>query len=113
MLALLDNNVPRSVGLLLGDRGWDIVEVRAVLAHDAPDVDVLAYARATVRVLLTHDRGLARRARAAGHPSVWLRTPETQDRDRLESCLAEVEAALAGGYPQVEVTKAGARVLAR
>jgi hypothetical protein len=39
------------------------VEVRDVLASDAPDADVLAYARATARVLVTHDRGLTRHAR--------------------------------------------------
>ena len=96
--------------MLLADRGWDVVEVRAVLAHDAPDADVLAYARASGRRLLTHDRGLARRAREAGHPSVWLRTPETQDRDRIESYLPSLETALAGGQLQVQVIRTGLRI---
>jgi predicted nuclease of predicted toxin-antitoxin system len=65
---LLDSNVPRGVTHLLRDQGEDVVEVRVVLAANAPDADVLAYASATATVLVTHDSALARRARALGHP---------------------------------------------
>jgi hypothetical protein len=34
--------VPRGVTHLLSDQGEDVVEVREVLAADAPDADVLA-----------------------------------------------------------------------
>ena len=107
MDALLDNNVPRSVTHLLQDQGWDAVEVRDVLASDAPDADVLAYARATARVLVTHDRGLARRARLARHPHIWLRTRETQDLDCLVAVLVEVERALNEGAVDLRLTAGG------
>lgn len=111
MDCLLDNNVPRSVTHLLRDRGWGVVEVRDALAPDAPDADVLAYARATGRILITHDRGLVRRARAAGHPLVWLRTGETDDRDRLAVELPEIEAALDRGACEIQVFKRELRIL--
>ena len=111
MDCLLDNNVPRSVTHLLRDRAWDAIEVRDALAPDAPDAEVLAYARATGRVLITHDRGLARRARAEGHPLVWLRTAETEDRDRLAAELAKIEAALDNGASEIQVLKSELRTL--
>jgi len=107
---LLDNNVPRSVTHLLRDRGRDVVEVREVLAADAPDVDVLAYARATERVLATHDVALARRARASAHPHVWLRTREVDDRDRLADELDRIEGALRGGASDVRLLRSGLRI---
>lgn len=81
------------------------MEVRDALAPDAPDADVLAYARATGRVLVTHDRGLARRARAAGHPLVWLRTLETEDRARLATEIHQIAAALERGSAEIQVLK--------
>ena len=103
--------MPRSVTLLLRDRGWGAIEVREALAPDAPDSQVLAYSRATHRVLITHDRGLVHRARAAGHPFVWLRTRETDDRDRLVAELPEIEAALARGATEIQVLKRELRTL--
>jgi predicted nuclease of predicted toxin-antitoxin system len=100
---LVDNNVPRSVTLLLSDKGYDVVEVRAVLAHDAPDDAVVAYARARGLVLITHDRGCARRALASEVPHVWLRTREIQDRDRLEEALPEINAQLKGGAIRISL----------
>jgi predicted nuclease of predicted toxin-antitoxin system len=94
---LLDNNVPRGVTHLLRDRGDDVVEVREVLAANAPDADVLAYARATARVLVTHDTALARRARQLQHPCLWLRTREVHDMERIRTELATIAAALAAG----------------
>lgn len=104
---LLDNNVPRSVTHLLRDRGRDVVEVREVLAPDAPDADVLAYARATERVLVTHDVALVRRARASAHPHLWLRTREVDDRERLAADLDTIEEALAEGADAIRLLRSG------
>lgn len=103
MAWLLDNNVPRGVTHFLRDRGEDAVEVREVLAANAPDADVLAYARATASVLVTHDSALARRARAIGHPCVWLRTREVHDVERFRTELAAIAAALAAGSVDIRV----------
>ena len=98
---LVDNNVPRSVTVLLRDRGHEAVEVREALSHDAPDAAVVAYAHAQDLGLITHDRGCANRARRAGVVHVWLRTPEQRDRDRLDGSLSEVSAAIAAGAVRV------------
>ena len=103
MAWLLDNNVPRGVTHLLRDRGEDAVEVREALASNAPDADVLAYARATARVLVTHDAALARRARAVRHPCVWLRTREADDVERFRAELPSIAAALAAGSVDIRV----------
>ena len=107
MAWLLDNNVPRGVKHLLRDRGDDVVEVREVLSASAPDADVLAYARATATVLVTHDSTLARRARALGHPCVWLRTRETHDVERLRTEHTVIAAALAAGSIDIRLSEAG------
>jgi len=88
---LIDNNVPRAVTRLLRDRGHDAVEVREILGSAALDADIRAYAVAEGRILLTHDRGLARRCRQWGEAHVWLRCPEPDDRRHLESHLADIE----------------------
>ena len=103
MAWLLDNNVPRGVTHLLRDRGEDVVEVREVLGANAPDPDVLAYARATARVLVTHDTALARRARAMRHPCVWLRTREVHDVERFRAELSAIATALAAGSVDIRL----------
>ena len=64
---LVDNNVPRGVTTLLLDLGHEVAEVRQALADNAPDSSVAAYAAAEGFVLVTHDRGLARRCLLAGY----------------------------------------------
>jgi predicted nuclease of predicted toxin-antitoxin system len=98
---LVDNNVPRSVTLLLRDHGQDAAEVRDALAHDAPDVAVVAYAASQNMWLITHDRGCARLALKAAVPHVWLRTPEPRDADRLRELLDEVIPVLERGVVRV------------
>lgn len=105
MAWLLDNNVPRGLTHLLRDRGEDAVEVRDVLAANAPDADVLAYARATARVLVTHDAALARRARAVRHPFVWLRTREVDDVERFRAEISAIAEALAAGSVDIRLRK--------
>lgn len=97
----VDNNVPRSVTVLLRDRGHEAVEVREVLSHDAPDAAVVACAHAQDLGVITHDRGCAARARRAGVVHLWLRTPEQRDRDRLDGSLSDVMAAIGAGAIRV------------
>lgn len=72
-----------------------------MLAQDAPDDAVVAYAHAKELVLVTHDRGCARRALASGLPHLWIRTREMAARDRLHDALNEIEAAFDGGATRV------------
>jgi predicted nuclease of predicted toxin-antitoxin system len=112
MRCLIDNNVPRSVTLLLRDAGHEAVEVRAVLGPQAEDSAVAAYAAARQLVLVTHDRGLARRAKDSGLKHIWLRTPEPDDRDAMQSVLKEIESGLSGGAVRVAIsTRAGATIV--
>ena len=88
---------------MLRDLGFDALEVRTVLAQDAPDDAVVAYALAQGLILITHDRGCARRAAASGVRHVRLRTRETQDRERLRASIDEVLTAFDGGAVRVTV----------
>jgi len=101
---LIDNNVPRGVTWLLLDRGDEAVEVREVLAHDAPDAAVAAYAAAENFVLVTHDRALARRCLGNAMPHLWLRTPEPRDAERIGEMLPLIEEAFRSHAVQVTVT---------
>jgi len=106
---LLDNNVPRGVAHVLADHGEDAVEVRSALGQDAPDDVVVAYAVATKRWLVTHDRGCARSALVRGVAHVWLRTREPIDADRVRDELAGMIAALSRGAIRVTVLNVGIR----
>lgn len=110
MRCLVDNNVPRSVTLLLLDRGHDAVEVRAVLGQDAPDDVVAAYAGAQGLIVVTHDRGLARRSARSTIPHLWLRTREPQDRERLEATIEEIAQAFAVGAIRIVLFASMVRV---
>src|ERR1035437_322798 len=94
---LVDNNVPRGVTKLPLDLGHDATEVRQVLAHNAPDSAIAAYAAAEGFVLVTHDRGLARRCLLAGIPYLWLGTPEPQARTECERRFLPLKKPLPGG----------------
>ncbi|MGD0248980.1 MAG: DUF5615 family PIN-like protein [Candidatus Limnocylindrales bacterium] len=98
---LVDNNVPRGVTTLLIDLGHEVAEVRQALADNAADSVVAAYATAEGFVLVTHDRGLARRCLLAGIPHLWLRTSEPQDEGRIREALPATEEAFAQGSIRV------------
>jgi predicted nuclease of predicted toxin-antitoxin system len=102
---LVDNNVPRGVTTLLLDLGHEAAEVRQSLADNAPDSAVAAYAAAEGLVVVTHDRGLARRCQLAGIPHLWLRTPEPQDEDRIQEALPAIEEAFARGSIRVVASR--------
>lgn len=55
MRLLLDNNLsPRLVGVF-ADAGWDVVHIRALGLHAAPDHVVLETARRDTRILVSAD----------------------------------------------------------
>ena len=102
---LIDNNVPRGVTTLLLHLGHEPTEVRQVLADNAPDSVVAAYAAAEGLVVVTHDRGLARRCLLAGIRHLWLRTREPQDEDRVREVLPAIEEAFAAGSVRVVASR--------
>lgn len=102
---LVDNNVPHGVTVMLLDLDHEAVEVRQALAHDAEDSAVAAYATAEGLVVVTHDRGLARRCLLAGIPHLWLRTPEPQDQERMREALPAIVEAFGSGSIRVAVTR--------
>lgn len=104
----MDNQVPRSVTRLLRTSGHDTVEVRSVLGGDAPDAAITAYAQATERWVVTKDRDFAGRRRAAGRPTLWLRTLQTEDEPRLQGRLTDVVDAIDAGATQLVLTRDGA-----
>ena len=90
---------------MLLDLGHEVAEVRQALADNAPDSSVAAYAAAEGLVVVTHDRGLARRCQLAGIPHLWLRTPEPQDEDRIQEALPAIEEAFAQGSIRVVASR--------
>lgn len=102
---LVDNNVPRQVTVLLRDLGHDVLEVRAVLAANAPDAAIAAFARASGRRVITHDIRFARACWRDGIPHLWLRTSETEDVERLRGTIAAVETCLRDGALRVVLTR--------
>lgn len=85
---LVDNQVPRGVTRLLRTSGHDTVEVRSVLGGE--------------------DRDFAGRRRAAGRPTVWLRTLQTEDGPCLQGRLTDVIDAIDAGATQLVLTRDGA-----
>ena len=100
---LVDNNVPRAVTVLLRDLGADVIEVRAVLGQAATDDELAAFARATGRYVITHDVRFAQASLRAGLPHVWLRSPESRDREAVEAKLEQIVGCLEAGAARVTV----------
>jgi predicted nuclease of predicted toxin-antitoxin system len=102
---LIDNNVPRGVTRFLRDQGHEATEVRQVLADNAPDSVVAAYAAAEGLVVVTHDRGLARRCLLSAIPHLWLRTREPDDEERVREALPAIKEAFAAGSVRVVASR--------
>lgn len=103
----MDNNVPRGVTRLLRERGHVAIEVRERLGAEAPDTAIAAFARSEDLRVVTHDVEFARRCRANGVPALWLRTPFTEDRRRLDDVFGTVVEAIAAGASQLVLTRDG------
>jgi predicted nuclease of predicted toxin-antitoxin system len=102
---LIDNNVPRQVTVLLRDLGHDVLEVRAVLAANAADAAIAALARASGRRVITHDIRFARACWRDAIPHLWLRTAETEDRERIHATLAAIERCFGDGALRVVLSR--------
>jgi predicted nuclease of predicted toxin-antitoxin system len=74
MRLLLDNNLSARIGYLLEAEGWDVVHVRSLGLHAAPDRVVLDAARRDGRILISADTdfGALLAATHATEPSVVL-----------------------------------------
>jgi predicted nuclease of predicted toxin-antitoxin system len=107
----LDNDVPVSVGRLLGSRGhdwWSAYE--AGLAAEGEDDNLTVYADGRRAVLVTLDREFSRRRRANAYGRhLRLRCPEPDAADVLEAHLEEVLQFLNRDHVTVTVSRDGVR----
>ena len=55
MRCCCDENIKRSISVLLGQEGHDVVRVQDELGLSTPDSEIIAYCNETNRVLLTND----------------------------------------------------------
>jgi predicted nuclease of predicted toxin-antitoxin system len=94
---------------LLRRRGHQVIPVRRALAQNAADIDIAAYAAAKGMVIVTHDVGMARRARAARIQHLRFRVSEAEAEARLRDTIDEVEASLTGTALRVTIFKASVR----
>jgi predicted nuclease of predicted toxin-antitoxin system len=71
--------------------GWDIIRVSSVLSHSAPDEEVLKWARAANRVLITQDLDFSRllALRGCTRPSVINLRLLASDPDTITAKLLE------------------------
>ncbi|MGK2852308.1 MAG: DUF5615 family PIN-like protein [Candidatus Limnocylindrales bacterium] len=93
---------------LLRDHGQLAMEVRDVLGGDAPDAAISAYAKANALWVATKDREFAQRRRAAGEPTLWLQTRQTEDVERLRTRLQTLVDAVDAGASQAVIARDGA-----
>jgi predicted nuclease of predicted toxin-antitoxin system len=86
---LLDENVPRHVGVVLADAGHDVTTVVDHLPAGSPDQLVATAAMDMDRILISHDRDM-RRVERAFSQGVQGRFPRLS---RLQLCCEEAAAA--------------------
>ena len=111
---VLDQGLPATSVAALLTEGWDVVHVREIEMHEAPDSDILDYAARELRVVITLDRDFPQilALTRAARPSVvlvrqqGLRAPDVAA--LLESVWREYEAALDQGCV-VRVSARGTR----
>lgn len=95
---LLDENVARSVAVMLAQHGRGVLESRDVVGPQAADRVVEFAAAEHGLTLVSHDRDFRaikregrNRAVRRSSPTVWLRIPEHRASERFAGCLAMVE----------------------
>lgn len=109
---LLDENVQRSVAVVLRERGHEVIESRSVLGTQAPDQVLRWLASEQGLIVISHDRDFrkwdpsdipegSRRQVQALAGRIWLRVKEPQGSAYIRRCIAafeqEHEAALGSG----------------
>lgn len=85
----------------------EAIEVREVLGPTAQDSAIAAYARSEGLWIVTKDVAFATRCRAAILPTLWLRTPQTEDEDLLRDRLVELIQAVEDGAMQLILFRDG------
>lgn len=100
---LVDMNLSPRIVTDLRQRGWDILRVSQVLPMDAPDSEILEFARQQNRVIITQDLDFSSLLALGGYEKPSLITfrlsvpdPETVTRKLLES-LPDIEEKLLEG----------------
>lgn len=95
---LLDENVARSVAVMLRGVGREVFESRAIVGPQAADRVVEFVAAKNGLTLLSHDRDFkAFRQQAVGRdvrrttPTIWIRVNEVVASARLAQCLSMIE----------------------
>lgn len=74
-----------------------------MLGQAATDDEIAAFARATGRYVITHDVRFAQASLRAGLPHVWLRSPESRDREAVEAAIGQIVGCLEAGAARVIV----------
>jgi predicted nuclease of predicted toxin-antitoxin system len=115
MRLLVDMNVSPRTADRLRAAGHDVVRVSSVLPHSATDERILDWARADMRVLVSHDLDFSALVALSGErfPSlITLRLPHAEPlavADRLLQVLYATAEALSGGAA-ITVDERGFRV---
>jgi predicted nuclease of predicted toxin-antitoxin system len=78
-----------------------------VLGPSAPDNAIAAYARSQDLWIVTKDVEFARRCRVNGFATLWLRTRQIEDAERLDERIVEVMIAVSNGAAQLVLTRGG------
>jgi hypothetical protein len=106
---LFDNMVPRGVARVLARQGHRAVPVRRALRQDASDAEIVAFALAQRLLIVTHDVGMARRARDARVQHVFRWGSEPVAEERVAAVIGDIETLLDGTALRVTVFKATVR----
>ena len=100
---LVDMNLPAETVTNLQQHGWDVLRVSQVLPMDAPDSEILEFARQQNRVIITQDLDFSSMLALGGYekPSLItfrLSVPDSETITRkLLDIMPHIEDRLAGG----------------
>jgi predicted nuclease of predicted toxin-antitoxin system len=92
---------------LLNGRGNRVVRARDVRLDAEADQVLVEYALAFELVVVTFDRGMRDRVKAAGGQCLWVRTPEDTARKRVADGYEAICARLQARHPVVSVMRKG------
>jgi predicted nuclease of predicted toxin-antitoxin system len=96
---LVDENIPNRTVVALRALGHRVLDVRGLAAKGAPDDVVWAMAQREQALLLTTDKGFARRRSAAHHGILVIRLRQP-NRERIHLCTMQaVQRFAEGSWP--------------
>lgn len=88
MNLLLDENIKRSIYVLLEQEGYDVVRVRDVLSVGDEDRDILSYCRNEQRILLTNDDDFFA---FDAHPGIFFLDEQTAPAREVVTAIKRIE----------------------